>query len=92
MPAKKPDSETAETAETAATAPAEATERTPIMEIPATDPPSALPSAEPERVECVVLHGRLTHEGTACAAGESLLLPAGLARGLIAAGHVARKE
>lgn len=60
------------------------------------DAPPVVVSAEtpaaPQSVECTLLHGRLTHEGQTYGPGESVFLPAELARGLIAAGHVARKE
>lgn len=60
---------------------------------PPPQPPTASPAAaaEPEPlIECVALHGRLTHEGKTYAPHEKVFLPAELARGLIAAGHVAK--
>ena len=98
MPAKKPDSETVEVVtslETTATDPsaestAETTTATP--ETTRTGETTETTPLESELIDCVTLHGRLTHEGKTYAPHEKVSLPAELARGLIAAGHVAKVE
>lgn len=81
---------TATNAETTGTA--ETTETATMSAAETTDATVATVSAEPAIIECVTLHGRLTHEGKTYAPHERVLLPVDLALGLIASGHVARAD
>jgi hypothetical protein len=65
----------------------DATETTETTPVTTNDPPPT-----PALIECVTLHGRLTHEGKTYAPHERVSLPVDLALGLIASGHVAKVE
>lgn len=71
----------------------ETTDATETTETTAPTPLTAddLPTG-PALIECVTLHGRLTHEGKTYAPHERVSLPVDLALGLIASGHVAKVE
>lgn len=95
-PAPAAPSETAGTTETTeATVTATETVAPDLTSIPALRElvvALAAATAEPTLIDCVTLHGRLTHDGKTYNAHETVQLPPDLARGLIAAGHVAKVE